>query len=150
MPMFANMAPRDLKKWLILAAVVYFLVPFDLIPDFLGLPGRIDDLGIAALLAWFFRNHVKQYVARMASGAHAGSSAGGMSMPQREPAFDPYRVLGVGNSASGEMIQAAYRTRMKEYHPDKVAHLGEDLQKLAHEKSQEIQRAYRELSAGRK
>jgi len=31
------------------------------------------------------------------------------------------------------------------YHPDKVAHLGEELQKLAHEKSQEIQRAYQQL-----
>jgi preprotein translocase subunit Sec63 len=36
-------------------------------------------------------------------------------------------------------------TRMKEYHPDKVAHLGDELQVLAHEKSQEIQRAYRQL-----
>jgi DnaJ like chaperone protein len=34
---------------------------------------------------------------------------------------------------------------MMEYHPDKVAHLGEELQKLAHEKSQEIQRAYQQL-----
>jgi DnaJ-domain-containing protein 1 len=34
---------------------------------------------------------------------------------------------------------------MREYHPDKVAHLGEALQTLAHEKSQEIQRAYRAL-----
>jgi DnaJ-domain-containing protein 1 len=34
---------------------------------------------------------------------------------------------------------------MREYHPDKVAHLGEALQKVAHEKSQEIQQAYRAL-----
>jgi len=34
---------------------------------------------------------------------------------------------------------------MGEYHPDKVAHLGEALQEVAHEKSQEIQRAYQLL-----
>jgi hypothetical protein len=148
--MFANMAPGVLKKWLIVAAVVYFLVPFDLLPDFLGLPGRVDDLGVIALLTWFFRNHAKQYALRMAKGAFAGSSAGGMSAATEPGPFDPYRVLGVDHAASGAAIQAAYRTRMKEYHPDKVAHLGEDLQKLAHERSQEIQRAYRELSSSGK
>lgn len=34
---------------------------------------------------------------------------------------------------------------MQEYHPDKVSHLGEGLQELAHTKTQEIQRAYKEL-----
>ncbi len=34
---------------------------------------------------------------------------------------------------------------MNEYHPDKVAHLGEDLQKLAHRKSLEIQQTYQQL-----
>ncbi len=48
-------------------------------------------------------------------------------------------------SATRDAIRAAYRERMKEYHPDKVAQLGEALQKLAHEKSQEIQRAYQQL-----
>ncbi len=35
----------------------------------------------------------------------------------------------------------------RQYHPDKVAQLGIDLQKLAHEKMIEIQRAYDELLA---
>jgi DnaJ like chaperone protein len=60
-------------------------------------------------------------------------------------AFDAYEVLGVTRSASSDAIKAAYRTRMKEYHPDKVAHLGEELQNLALEKSRDIQRAYRQL-----
>jgi DnaJ like chaperone protein len=51
----------------------------------------------------------------------------------------------VDRSASGKEIQSAYRARMQEYHPDKVAHLGDELQKLAHEKSQDIQRAYQEI-----
>ena len=35
---------------------------------------------------------------------------------------------------------------MSEYHPDKVAHLGEELQELAHRKALEIQEAYRQLA----
>lgn len=124
-------------KWLILAAIVYLVLPYDLLPDFIGLPGRIDDVLIMAWLAWFYRNHVHQYVAKQ-SKPESGES-------KSVEAFDPYSVLGVSPSASREAIQAAYRLRMKEYHPDKVAHLGEDLQVLAHEKSQQIQRAYKQL-----
>jgi DnaJ-domain-containing protein 1 len=35
---------------------------------------------------------------------------------------------------------------MTEYHPDKVAHLGEELQELAHQKVLQIQRAYHQLT----
>ena len=149
--MFEKTNPKTLLKWLIVAALVYLIVPFDLIPDFLGLPGRIDDVLILAWLAWFYRNHIRQYVASGlgpdsaggASSANAGQGApAGRSSAN---AFDAYEVLGVAHSASSAEIQSAYRARMGEYHPDKVAHLGEALQKLAHEKSQEIQRAYREL-----
>ena len=145
------MDPKTLMKWLILAAVVYFLLPYDLIPDFLGAPGRIDDLVAMALLVWLYRSHVRQYVATRSGheaagrSADAGSGQGSPAHSKHAKAFDAYEVLGVTRSASSDAIQAAYRARMKEYHPDKVAHLGEDLQKLAHEKSQEIQRAYRQL-----
>ncbi len=138
-------------KWLILAAVVYFLLPFDLIPDYLGIPGRIDDFLTIALLAWFYRSHLHQYVVAAsghdaaAGSGNAGSEHSSPSQPKRAKAFDAYEVLGISRSASGDAIQTAYRERMKEYHPDKVAHLGEELQKLAHVKSQEIQRAYRQL-----
>lgn len=37
---------------LIIASVVYFVVPFDLVPDFLPVVGFLDD---AALLAWTLR-----------------------------------------------------------------------------------------------
>lgn len=56
-------------------------------------------------------------------------------------ASDPYAVLGVSPGASSEQIAAAYRVRMKEYHPDRVAELGPELRELAHRKTVEIQRA---------
>jgi DnaJ like chaperone protein len=149
--MFERMDPKTLKLWLILAAVVYFVVPFDLFPDFLGLPGRVDDVLIMAWLAWFYRKHVQQFIAtgfRQDPADHSADTGSGQGAPprsQQSKAFDAYEVLGVARSASSDAIQAAYRARMKEYHPDKVAHLGEELQVLAHEKSQQIQRAYRQL-----
>jgi len=149
--MFERTDPKTLMKWLIIAALVYLLVPYDLFPDFLGIPGRIDDVLIMAWLAWFYRNHVKQYVAsgfgqgRTDQSADADIGQGAPAGSKFEKAFDAYEVLGVARSASSDAIQSAYRARMKEYHPDKVAHLGDELQKLAHQKSQEIQRAYRQL-----
>jgi hypothetical protein len=149
--MFEKTAPKTLLKWLIVAALVYLIVPFDLVPDFIGLPGRIDDVLILAWLAWFYRSHIRQYVAPgfgsdSAGGASSGNAGQGAPAGRASAhAFDAYEVLGITHSASSDEIQSAYRARMGEYHPDKVAHLGEALQKLAHEKSQEIQRAYREL-----
>ncbi len=149
--MFERTDPKTLMKWLVLAAVVYFLLPYDLFPDFLGIAGRIDDVLIMAWLAGLDWNHAPQYMATGSAQEPAGRRAdadprqSSPAGPKHSKALDAYEVLGVMRSASSDAIQAAYRSRMKEYHPDKVAHLGEELQKLAHEKSQQIQRAYRQL-----
>jgi uncharacterized membrane protein YkvA (DUF1232 family) len=155
--MLERMDPKTLVKWLIVAAIVYLVLPYDLLPDFLGLPGRIDDVLIMGWLAWFYRNHLQKYTAMESekseeseqeqTGRSKGGSAGqgAATGAGSSKAFDAYDVLGVTRAASSDAIQAAYRSRMQEYHPDKVAHLGEELQQLAHEKSQQIQRAYRQL-----
>jgi DnaJ-domain-containing protein 1 len=59
---------------------------------------------------------------------------------------DPHTVLGLPRGAAPEEITRAYREQIKLYHPDKVADLGEDLQRVAHEKTLEIQRAYEALT----
>ena len=140
------MSPGALKKWLIIIAVLYLAFPRDLIPDFFGRGlGLIDDLGLIALLTYLYRKHVRRYVARQSGEADQQQEASHAPPAAREGTFDPYQVLGIAASASGETIQTAYRARMKEYHPDKVAHLGEELQELAHKKSLDIQRAYQQL-----
>ncbi len=143
------MDPRNLKKWLIIIAVLYLVFPRDLIPDFLGSGlGVIDDLALIALLTYFYRNRLRKYAAR------ATQESGGQDPRERssraqaeasESSFDPYEILGIDSSASGEEIQVAYRARMHEYHPDKVAHLGEELQRVSHRKAVEIQQAYEQL-----
>jgi DnaJ-domain-containing protein 1 len=62
---------------------------------------------------------------------------------------DPHAVLGVPRDASPSTITKAYRQQLKNYHPDRVADLGPELQRVAHEKTIEIQRAYDELMRAR-
>ncbi len=55
-----------------------------------------------------------------------------------------HEVLGVPPTATPDEIKDAYRALMSQYHPDKVASLGEELQVLAERKSKEISAAHRE------
>ncbi len=59
---------------------------------------------------------------------------------------DPWTVLGVAPGAPRQAIVQAFRARMAEYHPDKVATLGAELRELAEAKSREITAAYAALS----
>lgn len=59
---------------------------------------------------------------------------------------DPHAVLGIAPGASADEISRAYREQMKLYHPDRVADLGPEIQRVAHEKTLAIQRAYEELT----
>ena len=58
----------------------------------------------------------------------------------------PWQILGVEADASREEIRKAFHKLAVQYHPDKVHHLGEDFQKVAHAKFMELQRAYERLS----
>jgi len=53
-----------------------------------------------------------------------------------------YAVLGLENGADFVMIKKAYRKLSMQYHPDKVAHLGEEFKGVAEEKMKEINAAY--------
>ncbi len=142
------MDPRKLKKWLIIIAVLYLVFPRDLIPDFFGRGlGLIDDLLVIALLIYFYRNRQRKYAARATeeSGRDKRERSSRAQAGAPESSSDPCEILGIDASASGEEIHAAYKARMHEYHPDKVAHLGEELQKVAHRKAVEIQQAYERL-----
>jgi DnaJ-domain-containing protein 1 len=144
---------KPLKRWLIIVALLYLLFPRDLIPDFFGFGvGLIDDLLVMAALIYFYRIRMRRLAARTADesawteGETHDEKAGQTRGKPTSPVFDPYQILAIPASSSQETIRSAYRSRMSEYHPDKVAHLGEELQELAHRKALEIQRAYRQLA----
>ena len=53
-----------------------------------------------------------------------------------------YRILEITPDATNEEVKKAYRKMAIKYHPDKVATLGEDIQKAAEEKFKAISQAY--------
>lgn len=56
-----------------------------------------------------------------------------------------YLILEITPSATEEEIKKAYRKMAVKFHPDKVAALGEEVQKAANEKFQKVQSAYENI-----
>jgi len=124
-----------------LLLLLYLRSPIDLLPDRIGAYGLIDDLIVLLVGIWWIRRQLRQ---DGTAQAHNGGEP--RHVPRGASQRTPYEILGVPFSASRDEITHAYRERMKEYHPDRVAGLGEELQRLAHDKTIEIQRAYAELT----
>ena len=53
-----------------------------------------------------------------------------------------YRILEITPEATNDEVKKAYRKMAVKYHPDKVATLGEDVQKAAEEKFKAVNQAY--------
>lgn len=53
-----------------------------------------------------------------------------------------YKILEVSPEATNDEIKKAYRELAKKYHPDKVAHLGEEIKQAAEEKFTKLNAAY--------
>lgn len=56
-----------------------------------------------------------------------------------------YRILEVSPNATDDEVRKAYRRMAMKYHPDRVAHLGEDVVKSANEKFQAVNKAYESI-----
>lgn len=53
-----------------------------------------------------------------------------------------HEVLGVAADASRVEISAAYKRKIREYHPDRVAQMGHEIRDVAERKSKQINMAY--------
>lgn len=62
---------------------------------------------------------------------------------------DAYKVLGIDPSATDEEVKKAYHKMAVQNHPDKVAHLGADVQAAANEKFKAIVAAYEQIKKER-
>lgn len=60
-----------------------------------------------------------------------------------------YRILEITPDANDDEIKKAYRRMALKYHPDRVAHLGDDVQKAANAKFQELNAAYEKIKKER-
>lgn len=70
--------------------------------------------------------------------------------PPPPPGPDPYALLGVSASASDAEIEQAYRRRMSEYHPDRVANAADEIRALAETRAREINAAYETIQQQRR
>jgi curved DNA-binding protein CbpA len=80
-------------------------------------------------------------------GGDTAETAAKAQKPAGE-AVDPYEVLGVPRNATRDQIRTSYKRMMALYHPDKVSHLGPELQEVAQLKARELNRAYELLMNG--
>ncbi len=71
------------------------------------------------------------------AGKHHGSA----------PVSELFKILEVETTATPQDVRAAYRKKIREYHPDRVAGLGDKLKKMANEESKEINKAYSTLKS---
>lgn len=60
-----------------------------------------------------------------------------------------YRILETDPSASDEEIKKAYRKMAMKFHPDRVAHLGDEIRKDAGEKFRKVNEAYEHIKKER-
>lgn len=144
-----------LRFWPLILWLIYFIFPFDLVPDTLPGFGWIEDFLILGFVYWMWRKKVQQHSAdeseRFSAGqqrarAHTGTDySSNDKYRHHSKAKDPYSILGIERPATLEQIKHAYRLQANRYHPDKVSHLGEEFQTLAKEKFQDIQWAYEQL-----
>ena len=150
------------KILLTLLGALYAISPYDIIPDFALGWGWLDDLLVLYLL-WRFvysgarrrglgaGNNFKQYrrhFEQMYRQQNARSSQQTPPQSEQRQSKTPYEVLGVGPNVSAEELKQAYKKLVSKYHPDKVAHLGEEFKALAEERFKEIQEAYQQVKGG--
>lgn len=60
-----------------------------------------------------------------------------------------YKVLGIDSKATDDELKKAYRELAKQHHPDRVAHLGEDVKKAAEIKFTKLNAAYEAIKEER-
>jgi len=165
-----------MKRWCLIAFIafglIYFLSPIDILPDYLGLPGVVDDILLILFLIYLFRKimrpdniqnrrfreFIKSFFTNSCSNnsdfgngrneqnqtgtGTTDQSTGGPDLDAR----DPYTVLGIPPGSSKEEIRRAYHDLSKKYHPDMVNHLGAEFRDLAHKKFIDIRKAYETLN----
>lgn len=88
-----------------------------------------------------FSSIFERHVGR--SGSYSSNHSFSHSSNQK----DPYKVLGISKDATDEDVRKAYRKMAMKYHPDRVAGMGEEMQRNAAEQMKEINQAYDEIKA---
>ncbi|MBU4129437.1 MAG: DnaJ domain-containing protein [Proteobacteria bacterium] len=136
-----------LKIILILLGLAYLISPVDIIPDLLvPFAGWIDDGVVLWIILHLIRHGELPWVSsKKKSGPKGKGPLSSKESNEKNALKSAHEILGVSPNATWTQIQTAYKEKIKQYHPDKVSHLGAEFSDLANEKFLEIQRAYEAL-----
>ena len=152
-----------MKIVLSILALIYTLLPYDFLPDFMIGWGWIDDI-VVLYLVWryFFKGQGWPFGTRRDGDTendqgsdHAGKGDGGPAKDENEKTAqnrqgrnlkEPHEILGISRDATPAEIKSAYKELAGKYHPDKVLHLGDEFRILAERRFKEIQDAYEQLT----
>ena len=145
-------------KVLFFGALAYFVSPIDIIPDFLvaGI-GSVDDvlllvITLSTVSRYVKPKHIEQALALLDNrrGKRQAEQSGERKNGQYDSGSrahmrneDYYaEILGLNGVMSPSHIKSRYSDLAKQYHPDRVQHLGVELRDLAERKMKEINEAY--------
>jgi hypothetical protein len=78
---------------------------------------------------------------------HQESTNGQRQMAKVVSRSQACQILGIGVTATMAEAKSAYRKGLMDYHPDKVAHLGQDLRVLAEQRTRELNLSFDFLEA---
>ena len=92
--------------------------------------------------AWDFGTIQAMYINSQYNKQEYGNNNGYYQQSAQNQLKNAYKILQVSEDATNEEIKKSYRKLVIKYHPDKVASLGEEIQKQAKEKFQQINAAY--------
>ena len=90
---------------------------------------------------WLVRR-LRGHFASSFNGPYSQSEDDGTDESRKAELLDPWEILHLEPGASQEVIDAAYKEQLLKYHPDRVSHLGDEFQRLAHRKTLAIRQAY--------
>jgi len=121
---------RFVRILLYVLALIYVVAPYDF--DSIPLIGRIDDLIVVIGVLLYCKFILPRRMRRRAE------------RKQRE-AFDPYEVLSVPKDATREEVMKAYFKQKALFERARIDDLGEEFQRTATEKMEQIERAYQIL-----
>jgi DnaJ like chaperone protein len=110
-------------------------------------PAEILVSVICLIVGYWLVNTLMQKGPNVRGGNDAKSEPPHRSVPPPQDANDAkawHEVLGVPKAATHAQVAAAYRQRISEYHPDKVAKMGAEIRAVAERKSKQINVAYAE------
>ncbi len=124
---FAAYGPR-----LIILELIYQIIYIKSPVDQRELAKARQIAGFLGIRDYDLRNIEAKYM--YGQGARAGSAA---SLEEKY-----YALLGLEQGADFITVKKAYRKLSMQYHPDKVAHLGDEFKGVAEEKMKEINESY--------